>query len=182
MTGYLNWERSKGCATALCLCTLIATADIAVAESGGDNRRCVDTAEWGKEALEFVAVATGKPVPEPCVRRVDTTTLEELTAGARRTSHEAVSRATYIPASGDILLARDLDMSDPLERSYLVHEFVHAQQFASGSAQRAPCVGVLEGEAYAAQAAYLRARGRQRDAFLFELLGMLHSACAHEYR
>ena len=63
--------------------------------------------------------------------------------------------------------------------SYLVHELVHAQQFAAHAHERVSCPGVLEGDAYATQALYLRAKGLGEEAFLLQVLGMFQSACGY---
>jgi hypothetical protein len=87
--------------------------------------------------------------------------------------------AVYVPATREILLADDLDPAAPLARSYLVHELVHAQQFARHAHERASCPGMLEADAYGTQALYLRTRGLQEEAFLLQVLGMFQSACGY---
>ncbi len=89
--------------------------------------------------------------------------------------------AAYLAANAEILLSPDVVLATPLGRSYLVHELVHAHQFDGGAPARAPCVGWLEGEAYRVQASYLRTHDLAEDAFAFELLGLLQSACAQSY-
>jgi hypothetical protein len=87
----------------------------------------------------------------------------------------------FVPATSAIQLANDLDPDAPLSRSYLVHELVHAQQFARHAHERAVCPGALEGEAYNLQALYLTSKGLREDAFLLQVLGMLQGACEHSY-
>jgi len=89
--------------------------------------------------------------------------------------------AIYVPATGEILLAEDLDLSTPLGRSYIVHELVHAQQFARRAQERASCPGLLEADAYGLQALYLRTRGLREEALLLQVLGMFQSACGYAY-
>ena len=90
-------------------------------------------------------------------------------------------RAAYVVARDEILLAANVALATPLGRSYLVHELVHVHQFEEGAQVRAPCAGWLEGEAYRVQASYLRTHGLDKDAFAFELLGLLQGACAQFY-
>ena len=96
-------------------------------------------------------------------------------------AHGMDPRAAYVAASGEILLAPDIALSTPLGRSYVVHELVHAHQFESAAHLRAPCPGWLEADAYRVQASYLRKHGFAKDAFAFELLGLLQSACGQLY-
>ena len=42
-------------------------------------------------------------------------------------------------------------------------------------------MGLLEGEAYAVQARYLRRHALKQEAFLFQAMGMLQSACGIDY-
>lgn len=67
--------------------------------------------------------------------------------------------ALFLPTTREILLARNLDPATPLARSYLVHELVHAQEFAKRANVRSACSGALEGEAYNLQALYLSLHG-----------------------
>jgi hypothetical protein len=140
------------------------------------------TGDWITEATAFVTEETGLPVPEVCVRLAS---LERLTALAlpavHGKAHGETIAAVYVPATREILLADDLDPNTPLARSYLVHELVHAQQFARHLDERVSCPGVLEGDAYGTQALYLRTKGLREEAFLHQLLGMFQSACGYSY-
>lgn len=89
--------------------------------------------------------------------------------------------AAYSPGTREVLLADDLDLLDPVARSYLVHELVHAQQIAAGKHRRVSCPSRLEEEAYTVQARYLDGHGLQREALLFRLLGMLQGTCGVTY-
>jgi hypothetical protein len=134
------------------------------------------------ELIIFVAKETGYPPVQNCprVRVTSTETLIAIIAPHALAQGE-VPRAAYVAANGEILLSPDVVLATPIGFSYLVHELVHMHQFKSGAYGRAPCVGWLEGEAYRVQASYLRTHGLAKDAFAFEILGMLQSACAHFY-
>jgi hypothetical protein len=136
--------------------------------------------DWIAEATAFVAEETGVPAPDVCVSSVPPKELKVLVlpAALSRAQDETVA-AVYVPATREILLADDLDLSTPLGRSCLVHELVHAQQFASRAHERASCPGVLEADAYGTQALYLRTRGLREEAFLLQVLGMFQSACGY---
>jgi hypothetical protein len=83
----------------------------------------------------------------------------------------------YDPATGRIELAPDLDLTTALGQSYLLHELVHAAQFANGADRRAACKGVLEAEAYAVQARFLQAQGHDTEALPIFLLGTQLGGC-----
>jgi len=157
------------------LTLLLAVTGLAHARGDG----CLEGV-WIAEARAFVAEETGIPAPEACVRRASKERLDGLTFSAAldETHGEAVA-AVYLPATQEILLADDLDPGTPLARSYLVHELVHAQQFASRAHERASCPGALEADAYDTQALYLRTKGLREEAFLLQILGMFQSACGY---
>jgi hypothetical protein len=136
--------------------------------------------DWIAEARIFVMEETGIPVPETCVRVAGQERLDGLVFPvAVGASHGEAVAAVYVPATREILLAADLDPGTALARSYLVHELVHAQQFASRAHERASCPGTLEADAYDTQALYLRTRGLREEAFLLQILGMFQSACGY---
>lgn len=83
----------------------------------------------------------------------------------------------FYPATGQIELAPDLDLGTAYGQSFLLHEMVHAAQFAEGADQRARCPAALEAEAYAAQAQFLQVAGLSRDALMTRLLGGQLGAC-----
>ena len=137
--------------------------------------------------------ATGSPRQEPSWRRRRASRPRRLACAwpersdldglvfpvALGETHGETVAAVYVPATREILLADDLDPGTPLARSYLVHELVHAQQFASRAHEHASCPGVLEVDAYGTQALYLRTRGLREEAFLLQMLGMFQSACGY---
>jgi hypothetical protein len=113
-------------------------------------------------AASFVAQATNAPVPAVDLRRVDGASLSSIfAAGGGKASTEEVL-ALYLPRANRVLLNEHLDLGDPYDLSYLVHELVHAQQFATQRAVRAACPGKLEFEAYGIQARFLRDHGLTR--------------------
>jgi hypothetical protein len=164
------------CILPICFATLAA-----VPASADASDSCLADA-WIAQATRFVTEQTGSPVPEVCIRFANPEQLAGLVASAAagRAHGDAVA-AVFIPATREILIAHDLDPITPLARSYLVHELVHAQQFATAKHRRISCLGSLEGDAYDTQAHYLRIAGLEQDAFLLQLLGMLQSACEYTY-
>ncbi|WP_262272747.1 DUF6647 family protein [Microvirga yunnanensis] len=122
----------------------------------------------------------GTPAPMACVRLAGKERLDRLVfPAAIGGNHGETVTAVYVPATHEILLADDLDPGTPLARSYLVHELVHAQQFANRAHEHASCPGVLEVDAYGTQALYLRTRGLREEAFLLQVMGMLQGACGY---
>lgn len=83
----------------------------------------------------------------------------------------------YFPETGQIELAPDLDLSTAYGQSFLLHELVHAAQFAEGADARAPCPAALEAEAYRVQAQFLQDAGLMRDALLTRMLGDQLGSC-----
>lgn len=108
-------------------------------------------------------------VPPPCPQ-IGFTDL----AGAVGVRSQA---GAFDPMTGRIELAPDLDLSTPYGESYLLHELVHAAQFANGADQTALCPAALEAEAYAVQAAFLRAAGLRDEALSVTLLSMHLGSC-----
>jgi hypothetical protein len=146
------------------------------ADSSGD---CL-TGGWIAEAITFVAEETDIPAPEVCVRSAKPEQLRGLVLpGTVGTAPNEAVAAVYVPATREILLADDLDPGRPLARSYLVHELVHAQQFAAHAHEQVSCPGVLEGDAYDTQGLYLRTKGLHEEAFLLQVLGMFQRACGY---
>ena len=77
----------------------------------------------------------------------------------------------YFPETGRIELAPDLDLDTHYGRSFLLHEMVHAAQFAEGADARTRCPAALEAKAYRVQAQFLQQMGLTRDALLTRILG-----------
>ncbi len=160
----------------LCLACLFVHLSPERAEAAhvGHTAKCAAVPDI--DVVGFVESATKRPLPPICVRAVDQ---KELASFARATGlpEDGELAALYVPSRLEILIANDLDMSKLVDRSYLVHELVHVQQHATGAMTAAPCAGLLEAEAYATQASFIRANGSGKDAFVFSLLGMLQGAC-----
>ena len=83
----------------------------------------------------------------------------------------------YLPATGRIELAPDLDLATAYGQSYLLHELVHAAQYANGAAAHMPCPAALEAEAYSVQASFLRAHDLGQQALLVSLLAGQLGSC-----
>ena len=83
----------------------------------------------------------------------------------------------YDPVTGQIGLARDLDLTGILGQSYLLHELVHYAQFHSPVAAQARCPAEFEAQAYALQVQYLRAYHEADEAVLITLLAGPLSVC-----
>ncbi len=123
------------------------------------------------DLLAFIETQAGYPVPVDCplINRSDL--LE--TAPALRSQVGA-----FVPATGQILLAQDLDTDTTLGRSYLLHELVHAAQFRAGEHTRVSCEGELEREAYHLQTTWLRQNGEFREAMLLDWAANALGRCA----
>ncbi len=83
----------------------------------------------------------------------------------------------YLTETGAIELASDLDLTTAYGQSYLLHELVHAAQYAGGVHMQVTCPQKLEAEAYALQADFLRDRGLPREAILIRVLGAHLGSC-----
>jgi hypothetical protein len=101
--------------------------------------------------MAWIAVTTDLPVIDP----------PELMVGATAVRPSLSPLAPHLLALYDedtscILLARDWDEADPIDRSVLLHALLHHVQ-AAAAAQR--CDGVREAEAYRLQALWLSQQG-----------------------
>ena len=157
---------------------LTGDSNAANASSNGGGGTCPQV----MRLVAFVSEQTAYPPTLDCPRVLEATSEElRLLAALGSQPHGGEPLAMYLPAGAEILLSHEVDLSDPLGRSYLVHELVHAHQIANGVPARAPCLGWMEGEAYRVQADYLRIEGLTEDAFEVEILGLLQGACAYAY-
>ena len=86
----------------------------------------------------------------------------------------------YFPDTGRIELAPDLNLTTAYGQSFLLHELVHAAQFAEGANTVAPCPAALEAEAYQVQAQFLQEAGLVRDALFTRMLGEQLGSCGAE--
>lgn len=122
------------------------------------------------DLLGFIADQTGYVVPEDCPPIIRSAQLSD--DGALRSQVGA-----FVPATGQILLAPDLDTTSVLGRSYLLHELLHAAQYHAGAEARAPCEAALEREAYRLQSAWLRQQGEGREALLLDWMADALGRC-----
>jgi len=119
----------------------------------------------------FIASVTDYPARAPC---------PVVTRGWLAAAADDVQRSqagAFDPGTGAIEIAADIDLNDPLGQSYLVHELVHHAQYMAGVQRRVRCPAHLEREAYAVQAAFLRARGLPVEAVVVAFLGDVHGSC-----
>lgn len=119
----------------------------------------------------FIATVTDYPSRAPCPV-VTRGWLEAAGADVQRSQAGA-----FYPDTGMIEIAADIDLTDPLGQSYLVHELVHHAQYMAGVQRRVRCPAALEREAYAVQAAFLRSRGLPVQAVMVAFLGDVHGSC-----
>jgi hypothetical protein len=119
----------------------------------------------------FLATVSNYPARAPC---------PVVTRGWLGNPDPAAQRSqagAFYPDTGVIEIAADLDLTDPLGQSYLLHELVHHAQFMAGVQRRVRCLAELEREAYAVQAAFLRAHGLGIEAVMVGFLGDVHGSC-----
>jgi hypothetical protein len=129
----------------------------------------------------FVAQETDYPTLGKCprVRVITETALKAIFINA--SAHSELPTAAFLPATSEILLSPDIDTKSIIGRSYIVHEIVHASQFANNVSASTSCPGLLESEAYRVQASYLKKHGSADEAFTFVLISMLQRACGQAY-
>ena len=134
-----------------------------------------------EDLLDFVAEETGYPPLRSCPKVSVTPNFVLRSLFAKASTQGEGPMAAFVPASAEILLSPNIDITKLLGRSYLVHELVHAFQLENGVEAPATCLGLPESEAYWTQATYLRKYDLNEDALSFELISMMQSACAHPY-
>jgi len=117
----------------------------------------------------IVAAETGYDVGQECPRIGFSI---PLTTGVPRSQAGA-----YLPETGEIELAPDLDLSSAYGQSYLLHELVHAAQYRAGRQEQVPCPAKLEAEASLVQAAFLHDQGLGQEAVLIEALAVQLGQC-----
>jgi hypothetical protein len=129
-----------------------------------------DVCALARELNAFIAASSPLVPSESCP--TVTFDLPQMPSGAPRSQAGA-----YDPSSGTIALAPDLDLLDPIGRSFLLHELVHAAQFRVGRQHEVACRAMLEAEAYQLQAEFLRAAGSAREALMTSLVGQQLGRC-----
>lgn len=147
----------RGLLAALCALALVTVTTAARAETPGPCALFAEFDPWIETWTRFE--------PRPICPR-----LLSVTFPTGSTFEQA---AAYSPATGTIGLSSTLDPASPLGKSYVLHELVHAYQVAEGLHRSVPCIAALEGEAYTAQAAYLRDHGLGREAVMVGLIGQM---------
>jgi hypothetical protein len=148
--------------------------------SAGSLVRVAGCAEV-EDLVDFVSEETGYPPLRSCPKVSVAPDFILSSLFAKASAHGEEPMAAFIPASAEILLSPNVDITKLLGRSYLVHELVHASQLENGVKAPATCLSLLESESYWVQANYLRKHGLNEDALAFELVSMMQSACAHPY-
>ena len=134
--------------------------------------RATDLCLMAQDLNTYLATETGY-VPPPCPK----IGLAVLPAGEGLHSQAGA----YFPENGRIELAPDIDLTTEYGKSYLLHELVHAAQYANGAEKKAPCVATLEAKAYGVQARYLIKMGDREDALTLFLLGTQLGQCGGSY-
>jgi hypothetical protein len=119
--------------------------------------------------LNHILVASTGYTPVPCPEIGFSVLVDK--AGLRSQA------GAYFPDTGKIELAPDLDLTTAYGQSFLLHELVHAAQFAERADLRARCPAALEAEAYRVQAQFLQEAGLSRDALLTRMLGDQLGSC-----
>lgn len=142
--------------------------------------RVVDCTEI-EELIDFVAEETGYPPLLSCPKVSVTPDAVLRSIFANASAHGEEPMAAFIPASAEILLSPNVDVTKLIGRSYLVHELVHASQMENGVKAPATCLGLPESEAYWVQATYLRKHGLNEEALAFGLVSVMKSACDQPY-
>jgi hypothetical protein len=176
------------CSTAVAMSILIAASPVGakdqvlpMTESGAVDfydRGCISD-QWTENAAAFVQSVLGvSPLPI-CVRRARAADLQSLFAAVAL--HDGSVAAAYVPGRREVLVSDDLDFEKPLDRSFLVHEFVHAVQFSKNRKETVACLGRLESEAYEIQARFLKQQGYSTEALLFRLSGLMQGSCEAPY-
>lgn len=83
----------------------------------------------------------------------------------------------YYPETTAILLPISMDLNNPEDFSYLMHQVVHAYQFAYGIDHKVDCKRQLELQAFSVQAQYLRDNGLEDEASEMFLTAKYRGTC-----
>ncbi|WP_316652667.1 DUF6647 family protein [Ovoidimarina sediminis] len=161
--------------------TLALAAEPAISDNTDHGRLgCPEDGSALERAVAFLEDVNMAPSVIRCPKRTTDLHLARLYFGGDGgdPGNETVA-ALYVRATGEILIDAKTDFRDPVDLSFFVHELVHSRQMEAPEATA--CVGVLEAEAYAIQAAFLRKQARPREALLFDLMGQLQAGCASRY-
>ncbi len=131
--------------------------------------QAADLCPLAKALNGFVVADTGYKTP-PCPK----IGFSALPVGGTAVHSQA---GAFLPDSKRIELAPDLDLTGAYGQSYLLHELVHAAQYANGAQTRAACPAALEAEAYTVQAHFLRLHGLGQEALVISLLADQLGSC-----
>lgn len=144
---------------------------------------CMEPTGPIEQATHFVEDRLGVSLGAVCVRQVSRSKVRAVIRGnAEATADLTDLEAAFQPSTGDIFLAESLDLSNPVDLSFLVHELVHSAQFKQGSSRREQPIGYLENEAYNLQSRFLKSRGFEQEALLYNLLGLVQATSSDDYR
>jgi hypothetical protein len=88
--------------------------------------------------------------------------------------------ALYDWDTNEIWLAHGLNMNDVIDRSYLVHEYVHFLQDMNGEFNH-ECPSSHEREAYFIQGMYIRSQGVRIPRGIFNVLKEVTRSCSIEW-
>ena len=157
--------------------TLVSVA-FAAAGAKADHRSCAAAGTF----LDFIIQVTDYLSLSDCPQ-IQLASREEVSmiVGALESGTRGSPVAAYLHSSNVILLSSEIDLANPMDQSFVVHELVHALQFQTGAAGSEPCVGALEADAYRVQAAYLEAEGLSDQAKAFWSYGLAIGSCAYAY-
>lgn len=144
---------------------------------------CLKPTSAIRSATQFVEERMEVRLSSICIRRVSRARLSSIVqAKSRVPAGERELEAAFEPRSKGIFLSETLDLSSPVDLSFLVHELVHAAQFEQSTSGSEQPIGYLEYEAYSLQASFLKSRGFDQEALLYKLLGLLQATSASDYR
>ncbi|MFQ6548950.1 DUF6647 family protein [Aestuariibius sp. 2305UL40-4] len=101
-----------------------------------------------------------------------------ITDLSRASQGQRFEAGAYFPQTDRIVLDERLDLTTALGQSYLLHELVHAAQNRAGRAALVACRAEMEGEAYRAQARFLRESGDNRAANAITRIGRKVGTCS----
>ena len=85
--------------------------------------------------------------------------------------------ATFYPQSGTILLSPRSDLNGIPGMAQLIHELVHAYQYATGRDAEVACKQELEPQAFAIQIAFLQDNGYDDEARRLAVKASLSGLC-----
>ncbi len=161
-----NFGWGNACRTAVCAGALLGNGTVSWAgeapdcASPSDSTACIST-ELAEDLARWAGKLSGLPYfalkELPPLLPLPQAALAHEVCGVEQ-AHCRGLVAVYDTDLRRILYVNTLDMSDPTDQSFIVHELVHALQHQQrGDALHASCAAVVESErqAYAVQNRYL---------------------------